>query len=111
MPTDRELYESQVATSERESTTFTQDFRIAEAFGVAAIQDTYNRAFKGWRNSYKYLTELTMTLNHRLHYWFHVAGEDDARTKLYTRLWEESFAWGRSHLKGEELNFFETVLD
>ena len=111
MPADRELYESQVPTSERESTTFTQDFRIAEAYGVAAIRDTYRRAFAAWKSQYKYLTELTMVLNHRLHHWFYVAGEDDERTKLYSRLWDESFEWGKANLKGDELYFFLSVLD
>ena len=111
MPADREIYESQVPTSERESTTFTQDFRIAETYGVAAIKGTYRRAFSGWKTSYKYLTELTMTLNHRLHYWFNAAGEDDERTKLYSELWERTDAWGYNNLKGEELSFFLRVLD
>ena len=111
MPADRELYESQVPTEERESTTFTQDFAIAEAFGPAAIKDTYNRAFTGWKNCYKYLTEMAMTLNHRLHYWYHAAGEDDARTVLYYTLWNRLMDWCRANLKGEELHFFESVLD
>lgn len=111
MPADKELYESQVPTSERESTTFTQDFRIAETYGVAAIRDTYRRAFAAWKSQYKYLTELTMVLNHRLHHWFYVAGEDDERTKLYSRLWDESFEWGKANLKGDELYFFLSVLD
>lgn len=111
MPADRDLYESQVPASERESTTFTQDFRIAEVYGVAAIQDTYNRAFAGWKNCYKYLTEMAMTLNHRLHYWYHAAGEDDARTVLYYTLWNRLMDWCRANLKGEELHFFESVLD
>ena len=111
MPADRDLYESQVPTSERESTTFTQDFRIAEVYGVAAIQDTYNRAFAGWKNCYKYLTEMAMALNHRLHYWYHAAGEDDAQTVLYYTLWNRLMDWCRANLKGEELHFFESVLD
>ena len=111
MPADRELYESQVPTDERESTTFTQDFRIAEAYGVAAIAGTYRRAFAGWKHHYKYLTELAMVLNHRLHYWFHTAGENDARTKLYNRFWQQTYDWGCAHLKGVELSFFYAVLD
>ena len=30
-------------------TTFWEDFSIAERFGVSAIQDTFNRAFKEWK--------------------------------------------------------------
>jgi len=111
VPNDRDLYESQVATEDRERTTFTQDFLIAEAYGLSAIRDTYNRAFNGWKNSYKYFTELTMTLNHRLHAWFYRAGENDERTKLYDELWQKTYDWGCANLKGDELSFFYSVLD
>lgn len=111
MPADRDLYESQVPSEERESTTFTQDFMIAEAFGLAAIKDTYNRAFVGWKTSYKYLTELCMTLNHRIHHWYYKTGENDERTVLYNNLWNKLMEWCRGNLKGEELQFFEAVLD
>ena len=39
-------------------TTFWNDFSIADRFGLSAIQDTFNRAFKEWKENYKYLTEL-----------------------------------------------------
>lgn len=111
MPADRELFESQVPVEDRESTTFCRDFAIAELYGPNAIRDTFNRAFAGWKNSYKYLTELTMTLNHRLFFWHAVAGEDDERTKLYNELWQRADEWGYNNLKGNELNFFLAVLD
>lgn len=44
-------------------TTFFEDFSIADAFGISAVKDTYNRAFKEWKHDYKYLTELVMVLN------------------------------------------------
>ena len=31
-------------------TTFWQDFSIADRFGIDAVKDTYNRAFKEWKN-------------------------------------------------------------
>ena len=31
------------------NTTFWEDFSIAERFGLSAIQDTFNRAFKEWK--------------------------------------------------------------
>ena len=111
MPSDRELYESEVPTEDRESTTFTQDFAIAEAYGISAIKDTYNRAFTGWKHAYKYLTELAMTLNHRIHHWYYKAGEDDERTILYNDLWNRLMDWCRANLKGDQLQFFEAVLD
>lgn len=33
-------------------TTFWQDFTIADAFGIDAIKDTFNRAFKEWKDNY-----------------------------------------------------------
>ena len=30
-------------------TTFWEDFSLAERFGLSAIQDTFNRAFKEWK--------------------------------------------------------------
>lgn len=47
-------------------TTFWQDFSIADAFGIAAVVDTFKRAFKEWKDNYKYLTELVMVLNHKI---------------------------------------------
>lgn len=46
-------------------TTFWNDFSIADRFGLSAIQDTFNRAFKEWKENYKYLTELVLVLNFR----------------------------------------------
>ena len=111
MPSDKYLYESQVPAEERESTTFTQDFMIAERFGLAANRDTYRRAFSGWKNHYKYLTELAMTLNHRLFHWYATGGENDPRAALYNELWQKADAWALKHLKGAELAFFLRVLD
>ena len=38
-------------------TTFWEDFSIADRFGLAAVLDTFNRAFREWKGDYKfYLT-------------------------------------------------------
>ena len=47
-------------------TTFFEDFSIADHFGIAAIRDTYKRAFNEWKNDYKYLTELVLVLNWKI---------------------------------------------
>ena len=36
-------------------TTFWNDFSIADRFGLSAIQDTFNRAFKEWKENVKRL--------------------------------------------------------
>ena len=47
-------------------TTFWSDFSIADAFGAGAVTDTYDRAFAEWKADPVYLTELAMTLNHKI---------------------------------------------
>ena len=47
-----------------QKTTFWMDFSIADKFGIAAIKDTYKRAFNAWKDNHVYLTELVMVLNH-----------------------------------------------
>ena len=44
-------------------TTFWNDFTIADAFGVDAIKDTFERAFNEWRNNVVYVTELAMVMS------------------------------------------------
>ena len=43
--------------------TWWMDFTIADAFGLNAIQDTYNRAFKEWHTDRVAMQELTAVLN------------------------------------------------
>ena len=46
-------------------TTFRNDFSIADRFGLSAVQDTFNRAFKEWKENYKYLTKERYPSEHR----------------------------------------------
>ena len=89
-------------------TTFFQDFSIADNFGINAIRDTYNRAFKEWKNDYKYLTELVMVLNWKI--WQHYEKNEDV-AKVYQELWEKADAYAMDHLKGEELRYFLSTTD
>ena len=41
----------------RESTTFWTDFSIADRFGIKAVKDTFERAFKEWKSNARYLKE------------------------------------------------------
>lgn len=89
-------------------TTFFEDFAIAEKFGLNAVKDTFNRAFKGWKSNYKYLTELVIVLNWKI-WQYH--GKNDALATLYNSLWEKADAYACEHLKGEELSYFYRVTD
>lgn len=111
--TDKEMWQCSYPEwdEQRESTTFWMDFTIADAFGCEAIQDTFNRAFAGWKLHYKYLTELIATLNHKIWQWYEIEGENSAKSQLYDKLWKQADCWAMNHLKGEELKFYTYVTD
>ena len=50
-------------------TTFWEDFSIADKYGIEGVKDTYRRAFNEWKDDYKFFTELTLVLNHKI--WQH----------------------------------------
>ena len=110
MPCDKDIFVCSYPEyqEKRISSTFWQDFCIADAFGLNAVQDTFNRAFNEWKTNYKMLTELVGVLNHKI--WQHYTVTPEL-AELYDRLWKEADAWGSDHLKGEELEHFLYVLD
>ena len=89
-------------------TTFWSDFTIADAFGTEAIKDTFNRAFKYWKDNYEYLTELVLVLNWKI--WQHYE-KNETYAKLYNELWIKADNYGLNNLKGNELNYFIRTLD
>lgn len=94
--------------AERVTTTFWMDFSIADAFGKSAIQDTFDRAFAGWKNNYKYLTELVMVLNHKCWQWHE---KNDTYCTLYSDLYYKARDYAYDNLQGDELDFFYSVTD
>ena len=95
---------------QRESTTFFGDFTVAEPFGIEAVKDTFKRCMESWKDSYKYLTELVMVLNHKGWMWYEKDKESEF-AKFYFSAFEEAKSYGYDHLKGDELRFFDRVLD
>lgn len=89
--------------------TFFMDFTIADAFGVNAIKDTFNRAFKEWKSDYKMLTALVITLNHKI--WQHYEAENNKLASLYNELWEQADQYAYNTLKDEALEYFLEVTD
>lgn len=89
-------------------TTFWDDFSIADLFGLPAIQDTFQRAFKEWKGNYEYLTELVLVLNHKL--WQHYKHKPEYAT-LYKTLWKQADRYAVEHLKDDELSYFYDVTD
>lgn len=89
-------------------TTFWMDFSIADAFGISAIKDTYNRAFNEWKTNYIYLTELVMVLNWKI-WQYHE--RNYALMELYNKLWEQADTYACENLKGDELSYFYKTTD
>lgn len=89
--------------------TFWMDFTIADAFGVNAIRDTFNRAFNEWKSDYKMLTALVVILNHKI--WQHYeAGRHDI-ARLYNDLWDQAREYAMNTLKGDELQYYYEITD
>lgn len=89
-------------------TTFWEDFSIADRFGIAAIKDTFKRAFDEWKNDYKYLTELILVLNHKI-WQYHEKHSDIAQ--IYNSLWIAADQYAADNLQGNELSYYFSVTD
>ena len=63
-------------------TTFWEDFSIADKYSIAGVKDTYKRAFSEWKDDYKFFTELTLVLNHKI--WQHYE-DDNWEASLFIR--------------------------
>lgn len=90
------------------TTTFWDDFSIADRFGIKAVKDTYKKAFNEWKDNYVYLTELVLVTNWKC--WEHF-GKNDKLARLYSDLWSQTQDYAYEHLKDEELSFFFNVTD
>lgn len=89
-------------------TTFWEDFSIADKYGVAGVKDTYKRAFSEWEDDYKFFTELTLVLNHKI--WQHYESNREL-VALYDRLWREADEYAMNNFKGEELDYYYKITD
>lgn len=86
------------------TTTFTGDFDIAELFGSKAIQDTFERSFKGWKSQIDYMTNLAIVVNNKA--WEH------ARTnREYAALYSNLYYVVRDWVYSEEAKFSQAALD
>ena len=90
-------------------TTFWQDFTIAEQFGLDAVRETFDKAFKEWKSNTEYITELTMMLNWKI--WHHHQNGNVDYAKLYDELWGIADIWCMDNLKGDDLSYFLKTTD
>lgn len=70
--------------------TFAQDFAIADAFGIDAIENTFKRAFEEWKKDIRYFTALALTMNHQGWKWYEI---NEKVGKLYFDFWEKCDAF------------------
>ena len=89
--------------------TFFMDFSIADVFGANAVKDTYKRAFNEWKDDYKMLTALVITLNHKI--WQHYEAKNNELALVYDELWKKADQYAYTTLKDEELEYFLEVTD
>jgi len=101
-------FDSEAYCGYKQITTFFTDFSIADNFGVRAIKDTYNRAFKAWKENYKYFTELVMVLNWKSWQWNQ---DNNTYCKLYTDLYYQAHEWAMDNLDGDALMYYIRVTD
>ena len=90
-------------------TTFWQDFTIADHFGIGAVKDTFERAFKEWRNDVVYVTELALVLNWKC--WQHYEKGNEELSRLYSDLYYEADGWCCANLKGDDLTYYWKTTD
>jgi len=90
-------------------TTFWMDFTIADAFGLNAVRDTYERSFRDWKHNTTYITELCLVLNWKI--WQHYEAKNDDLASLYNELWQQVDEWCLDNLKGDDLVYFMEVTD
>lgn len=90
-------------------TTFWDDFAIADRFGIAAVKDTFHRAFDEWKHNCKYLTELVIVLNHRC--WMHYDNGNNELSELYSELYYTAHDYARENLTGDDALYYYRITD
>ena len=84
-------------------TTFWSDFSIADAFGIDAIKDTFNRAFSEWKNNTEYVTELACVTSWKSCAWYE---KNNEYSMLYADYYHKVDEWCMNNLKGKDLNYY-----
>ncbi len=90
-------------------TTFYSDFSIADAFGVDAIKDTYQRAVKEWKENIKYMTELVMVLNWKC--WEYFDKGNSTYSMLYSDLYYKLDAYVLDNFGSEDVSYYLNTID
>ena len=91
------------------TSTFFEDFQIADKFGVKGVEETFENAFNSWKCNHVYLTELAIVMSNNsiMHY---VHGHMEL-SKTYTELYRKIDTYCMDNLKSEELQFYLKATD
>lgn len=89
-------------------TTFMEDFRIANCFGIDAVKDTFNRAFNEWKDNVVYGTELCIVLNI---YCWHYCDTNPELSNLYAEYYYKVRDYCLDNYKGEDFQYFWSRTD
>lgn len=90
-------------------TTLYGDFTIADAFGVDAVKDTYNRVFNEWQHSAVFMTELSLVLNHKI--WEHHHKDNSELITIYDTLWKLHDEWCGRAMSDEDYEYYLRITD
>lgn len=88
--------------------TFFMDFHIAEEFGVDAVKETFENAFKSWKYNHVYLTELAIVMSNNsiAHY-----DTNKELSKVYAQLYYRVDQYCMDNLKNDALEFYLRTTD
>lgn len=78
-------YNGTPSEDERPSTLFWADFKVAEAFGLEAVRETFVNCGDLNRRDWKEVAELSVVLNHLL--WDAHQNSNESLARTYDRLW------------------------
>ena len=92
-------------------TTFWEDFTIADAFGKAAIKDTFKRAFDEWKTDIRYVTELAIVTNLKCWDWYRKGNEEIS--KIYSDMYYKvrNYVYIGKHFTNEERDYYFDLTD
>lgn len=90
-------------------TTFWDDFKIADSFGIKGVKDTFKIAFKEWRENVVYLSELALVMYWKLSE--HYQKRNDDFYELYKKQYQMILRWGEQKLLGEDYEYFKNTLE
>lgn len=90
-------------------TTFFNDFAIADAFGITAIEDTFKQSFNEWKDNIVYITEMAIVMSNKSIAWY--SKGNDIYSKMYTDYYHKIDEYVMNHFKGKDLEFYFKVTD